>query len=295
MAKSRTIEVKGVVVSVANRAGNDFISLSDIANGFEGGTALIEKWLRTKSTIEFLAVWENLNNPQFNSTEFEGIRNEAGSNRFVMSIKQWIEKTQAIGISARAGRYGGTFAHSDIALEFCSWLSPEFKLLLIKEFQRLKEQESALHNQEWDFKRLLTKINYTLHTDAIKQHIVPQLSPEQQAYIYAHEAEILNQALFGMTAKQWREENPAAHQQRLNLRDFADLHQLTVLSNLESYNAIMIKKGMSPAIRLAELSQTAIEQLKSLYALPHYTLDKLKSPHQKRISDPSNDLPDSHA
>ncbi|MBP6664453.1 MAG: KilA-N domain-containing protein [Chitinophagales bacterium] len=285
MAKKQSIEVKGVVITVTQKTGEDFISLSDIANGFEGGTALIEKWFRTKSTIEFLAVWEQLYNPDFNSPEFEGIRMEAGSNRFVMSVKQWIEKTKAIGVSASAGRYGGTYAHKDIALEFCSWLSPEFKLLLIKEFQRLKEQENELINQEWDLKRLLSKVNYSIHTNAIKNHIVPTLSVAQQSYIYANEAEILNVALFGITAKQWREENPELHKKKLNLRDFADLHQLTVLSNLESYNAIMIEKKLSPEVRLQELTKTAADQLKALQAMKNYTLDRLKSPNQKLVDE----------
>lgn len=172
-AKKQFIEVKDISVTITKKTGEDFISLSDIANGFEGGTALIEKWFMTKNTIEFLAVWEQLNNANFNSLEFEGIRAEAGSNRFVMSVKQWIEKTKAIGVTASAGRYGGTYTHKDIAMEFCSWLSPEFKLLLIKEFQRLKEQENELINQEWDLKRLLSKVNYSIHTEAIKPHIVP--------------------------------------------------------------------------------------------------------------------------
>jgi phage regulator Rha-like protein len=283
MAKNRSIEVKGVIISVTQKVGDDFISLSDIASGFEGGTALIEKWTRTKSTIEFLAVWESLNNPNFNSTEYEGIRSEAGSNRFVMSIKQWIEKTNAIGLTAKAGRYGGTYGHKDIALEFCSWLSPEFKLLLIKEFQRLKEQESELTNQEWDLRRLMSKINYEIHTEAIKNHIIPELSDNQKIYIYANEAEILNVALFGISSKEWREKNAALHNQKYNIRDFADLHQLTVLSNLESYNSILIQNKLSPENRLQELTKTAINQLTTLQSLDNYTLDKLKSPNQKRI------------
>jgi hypothetical protein len=287
MAKKQTIEVKGIIISVTQKIGDDFISLSDIANGFEGGTALIEKWTRTKSTIEFLAVWENLNNPSFNSLEYEGIRSEAGSNRFVMSIKQWIDKTKAIGITASAGRYGGTYAHKDIALEFCSWLSPEFKLLLIKEFQRLKEQENALTNQEWDLKRLLSKVNYSIHTDAIKTHLVIEIPASQQKYIYADEAEILNVALFGISSKIWREQNPEIAN-KFNIRDFADLHQLTVLSNLESYNAIMIQNNLSPAARLKELTKTAVMQLKTLQSMKNYTLDKLKSPNQKRIDDDKN-------
>lgn len=285
MAKKQTIDVKGVSITITQKDQEDFISLSDIAKGFEGGTVLIEKWLRNKNTIEFLAVWEQLNNERFNSTEYEGIRAEAGSNRFVMSVKQWIQKTNATGINANTGRYGGTFAHKDIALEFCSWLSPEFKLLLIKEFQRLKAREAEILNQEWDLKRVLSKVNYRIHTDAIKNYLLPHIENRQEPYIYATEAELLNVALFGMSARQWRDQNPQLHQKGFNLRDIADLHQLTVLSNLESYNAIMIQNQLPPEQRLQELRKMAIEQLKTLEAMKNYTLDKLKSPNQKRLEE----------
>ncbi len=284
MAKNRQIEVKGIVVTISERNNDDFISLTDVANGFEGGYTLVEKWIRNKNTIEFLAVWEQLNNPNFNSPEFGGIRSEAGTNRFVMSAKQWIERTNAIGIIASAGRYGGTYAHKDIALEFCSWLSPEFKLLLIKEFQRLKIDEAERVNTDWDIKRMVSKANYRIHTDAIKENIVPNLTSEnQKKWIYAEEADVLNLILFGKTAKQWQQENPNLVLQGGNIRDYADLHQLTILSNLESINALLIKQGVEKKDRLSILHQTAVEQTKSLQSLPNYTLDKLKSPNLKLV------------
>jgi hypothetical protein len=284
MAKNRKIEVKGVVVTVSERNNDDFISLTDVANGFEGGYTLVEKWIRNKNTIEFLAVWEQLNNPNFNSPEFGGIRSEAGTNRFVMSAKQWIERTNAIGIVASAGRYGGTYAHKDIALEFCSWLSPEFKLLLIKEFQRLKIEEAERTNTDWDIKRMVSKANYRIHTDAIKENIVPKLTSENhKKWIYAEEADVLNLILFGKTSKQWQQENPNLVLQGGNIRDYADLHQLTILSNLESINALLIKQGVEKKDRLSILHQTAVEQTKSLQSLPNYTLDKLKSPNLKLV------------
>ncbi len=284
MAKNRQIEVKGIVVTISERNNDDFISLTDVANGFDGGYTLVEKWIRNKNTIEFLAVWEQLNNPSFNSPEFGGIRNEAGTNRFVMSAKQWIERTNAIGIIASAGRYGGTYAHKDIALEFCSWLSPEFKLLLIKEFQRLKIEEAERTNIEWDVKRMVSKANYRIHTDAIKDNIVAKLTSEnRKKWVYAEEADILNLIMFGKTAKQWQQDNPTLVLQGGNIRDYADLHELTVLSNLESINALLIKEGMDKKNRISLLHQTAIEQIKSLQSLQNYTLDRLKSPNLKLV------------
>lgn len=201
-----------------------------------------------------------------------------------MSAKQWIERTNAIGIIASAGRYGGTYAHKDIALEFCSWLSPEFKLLLIKEFQRLKIEEAERTNIEWDVKRMVSKANYRIHTDAIKDNIVPKLtSEERKKWVYAEEADILNLILFGKTAKQWQQDNPTLVFQGGNIRDYADLHELTVLSNLESINALLIKQGMDKKDRISLLHQTAIEQIKSLQSLQNYTLDKLKSPNLKLV------------
>jgi hypothetical protein len=289
MAKNRKIEVNGVSITISEKNNDDFISLTDIANGFEGGYTLVEKWIRNKNTIEFLAVWEQLNNTNFNSPEFGGIRSEAGTNRFVMSAKQWIERTNAIGIVASAGRYGGTYAHKDIALEFCSWLSPEFKLLLIKEFQRLKAEEADRTNIEWDIKRMVSKANYKIHTDAIKDSIIPTLTSEdQKKWIYAEEADILNLILFGKTAKQWQEENPKLVIQGRNIRDYADLHQLTVLSNLESINALLIKQNIDKKERISLLHKTAVEQMKSLQSLSNYTLDKLKSPNLKLVEQKKN-------
>lgn len=286
MAKSkRTIEVKGVSITVTSQDKEDFISLSDIANGFEGGTGLIEKWIRNKNTIEFLAVWESLNNPDFNSAEFGVISMEAGTNRFMMSVKQWIQKTNAVGVTAAAGRYGGTYAHKDIATEFCSWISPEFKLLLIREFQRLKDQEALARNEEWDLKRILSKVNYRLQTAAVKENIVPklQLDKLQEGLAYATEADVVNLAIFGMTAQMWRKQFPDAFAKGYNIRDFANLHQLTVLSNLESYNAIMINKGLNQETRLYELHKAAQWQMEVLESMSNYSLDKLKSPNIKLL------------
>ncbi len=287
MATKRKIEVKGVSITITNKNNEDFISLTDIASGFEGANALIEKWIRNKNTIEFLAVWEQLYNPEFNSTEFEGIRKEAGTNRFIMSAKQWIQKTNAVGIIASAGRYGGTYAHKDIAVEFCSWLSPEFKLLLIREFQRLKNDEAQRLNQVWDLQRALTKINYRLHTNAIKNELLPNLNIEEakRFLVYADEADILNIAVFGMTAKEWKAKNPKIVAKGLNIRDIADLHQLIVLSNLESYNAILVKKGVKKEERLIELIKIAEYQMSILREMEDYTLDKLKSPNLKLLDD----------
>jgi hypothetical protein len=286
MAKNKQIEVSGILISVKEKNQDDFISLTYIASGFEGGNALIEKWIRNKNTIEFLALWERLNNQSFNSPEFEGIRKEAGTNRFIISVKQWIQKTNAIGVIASAGRYGGTYAHRDIAIEFCAWLSPEFKLLVIKEIQRLKLKEESEKNEEWSLNRLLSKVNYKIHTDSIKDLLIPSMNinKEKEWLVYADEADLLNLALFGMTAKEWKTKNPDAVLNGMNIRDLANLHQLTVLSNLESYNAILISQGKSKEERLVELRKTAITQLQSLQSSTSYTIDKLKSPNLKLLN-----------
>lgn len=235
----------------------DYISLTDMVRNVENGSALIEKWLRNKNTIEFLGIWEEMYNPHFNSPEFEGIKNMAGLNRFILSVKQWIEKTNAIGIIAKAGRYGGTYAHKDLAFEFASWVSPQFKLYLLREFQRLKEEEQKLLG--WSAKRELAKINYHIHTDAIKQNLIPQeLTPQQISKVYASEADVLNVALFGMTAKQWHEKNPDL---KGNIRDYASINQLICLSNLENLNAVFIDKRISQSDRLRELNHIAIQQM----------------------------------
>ena len=255
--KNNKILVEGSEITVFSVKEQDFISLTDMVRDIENGLVLIEKWLRNKNTIEFLGIWEEIYNPSFNSPEFEGIKNQAGLNRFALSVKQWVEKTAAIGIVARAGRYGGTYAHKDIAFEFASWISPKFKIYLIKEFQRLKDEELKLLG--WDIRRNLTKINYRIHTDAIKDNLLPGiLNTHQVNHIYANEADILNMALFGQTAKQWRNDNPNNNG---NIRDFANVSQLVCLANLESLNAVFIAEGLAQTERLIRLNQVAISQM----------------------------------
>ena len=264
------INVEGSEISIIAIDDKDYISLTDMVRNIENGLALIEKWLRNKNTIEFLGIWEEMYNPDFNSLEFEGIKNEAGLNRFVLSVKQWVEKTNSIGVVAKAGRYGGTYAHKDIAFEFASWISPYFKLYLIKEFERLKEEEQK--KLGWDIKRNLAKINYRIHTDAIKNNLIPEKLPKEKInFIYANEADILNMALFGMTAKEWRDENPNL---KGNIRDYADISQLVCLSNLENLNAVFINEGMKQSDRLEKLNSIAIEQMKILSEAE--TVKKLK-------------------
>ena len=263
--KNRSVTVQGTEVAIATRHEQDYISLTDMVKRFDGGGALIEQWLKNKDTVLFLGVWEQLNNPGFNSLEFEGIKNEAGRNSFFLSAKKWIEATDAIGLHAKAGRYGGTYAHKDIAFEFGSWLSPEFKLYLIKEFQRLKDEESRATSLEWNFQRTLSKVNYKIHTDAIKERLIPpRLTNAQIAVVYASEADLLNVALFGITAAQWRQANP---DQAGNMRDTATLEQLVVLSNLESINAVLIHQGLDAPERLAQLNTIAITQMRSLVGM----------------------------
>ncbi|MDR2908073.1 MAG: KilA-N domain-containing protein [Bacteroidales bacterium] len=257
MAKITVKDIEITVISVNER---DYICLTDMVKNIENGLALIEKWLRNKNTIEFVGIWEELYNPYFNSPEFEGIKNSAGLNRFILSVKQWIEKTNSIGIIAKAGRYGGTYAHKDIAFEFASWLSPRFKLYLLKEFQRLKEEEQKAIG--WTAKRELAKINYHIHTSAISRNLVPKkLSKEQVNFIYASEADVLNMALFGTTAKDWRDANP---NQQGNIRDYANVNELICLSNMENINAVFINEGLLQHDRLIKLNQIAIQQMQVL-------------------------------
>jgi hypothetical protein len=261
-SKSATIEVQGTAITVIAKEHGDYISLTDMVRNFDGGGALIEQWLKNKDTVLFLGVWEQINNLDFNSLEFEGIRNEAGRNSFFLSAKSWSERTRAKGLIASAGRYGGTFAHRDIAFEFGSWLSPEFKLYLIKEFQRLKEDENRRLSLAWNLNRTLSKLNYRIHTDAVKTHLIPPaVTPAQAAITYATEADLLNVALFGHTARQWRDANPNLEG---NVRDYASIEQLLVLANMEGMNAEFIHMGLAQGERLKRLNQIAIRQMQVL-------------------------------
>jgi hypothetical protein len=266
-AKRTSIEVQGGTVTVLSQNQQDIFCLTDIAKfkNPDHPDDVIRNWLRTRSTVEFLGVWERLNNPGFNPIEFDGIRKQAGLNSFILTAKQWIERTGASGIQSKAGRYGGTYAHLDIALEFASWISVEFKLYLIKEFQRLKEQERQTLG--WDIRRNLARINYRIHTDAIQTHLIPpELSKAQTNLVYANEADVLNMALFGQTAAQWRAAHP---KDKGNIRDQATGAQLVCLSNLENLNALFIGEGLSQRQRLARLNKIAIEQMKLLTAVDH--------------------------
>lgn len=267
MSKPReTIEVKGLEVSViaTNKQDNDYISLTDIAKyrNAEAPADIVKNWLRSRDTIQFLGLWEQINNPAFKLVEFDQFRNEAGYNSFVLSPKKWIESTNAIGITSTSGRYGGTYAHRDIAFEFASWISAEFKLYLITEYQRLKADENNRLSLDWNVNRTLSKINYRIHTDAIKEHLIPPgVSNKHQGITYASEADVLNVALFGKTAKEWRDETPDA---KGNIRDTATLEQLIVLANMESFNAELIRREVPQRQRLLELNQMAVVQLRSL-------------------------------
>jgi hypothetical protein len=262
--KKTIINVQGTAITILSQREEDYISLTDMVKHFDGGSALIEQWLKNKDTVLFLGVWEQIHNPEFNSLEFEGIRNEAGRNSFFLSAKKWVELTNARGLSARAGRYGGTYAHKDIAFEFGSWLSPEFKLYLIKEFQRLKDDENRRLSLEWNLSRTLSRLNYRIHTDAIKTHLIPAaITAEQVRLTYANEADVLNVAMFSQTAKEWRDTHPDSEG---NMRDYADIAQLLVLANLESLNAEFIHMGLTQGERLQKLNEAAIRQLRSLSA-----------------------------
>ena len=275
MAKTRsTIEVQGSEITLLKTNQDNYISLTDIDKRFEGRGRHIENWLRNQNTIEYLETWEVLHNPDFNSMQIHGIKEKMGLNRFILSIKKWIDLTDAIGIQAKAGRYGGTYAHSDIAFNFCLWLSPKFQLYVAKEFQNLKRQE-ALNQQEaqdWSLRRTLSKINHYVHTDAIKETLMPpRLSRNKTSgLVYATEADILNLALFGLTAKEWREYRPEA---KGNIRDHATTEQLLVLSNLEAINAELIRSGLRRDERIVRLNEAAITQMRSILNAP--SMDKL--------------------
>ena len=262
--KRTTIAVQGVTIAVQNRNNQDYISLTDIARyrNSQEPFAIINNWMRSRSTIEFLGLWEKLSNPDFKPLEFERFRNEAGSNYFVLSPQRWIEATNAVGITSKSGRYGGTYAHRDIAFEFASWISSEFKLYLIVEFQRLKDDENDRLKLGWNLQRTLAKINYRIHTDAIKETLLPPaITKAQASLVYANEADLLNVALFGQTAKQWRDAHPDADG---NIRDHAPLEQLVVLTNLESLNSVLIRQGLPQPERLLKLNEIAITQMRTL-------------------------------
>ena len=264
-----TIKAKDTEITILSIQEKDYISLTDIAKAknLDDPNGVISNWLRNRNTIEYLGVWEYLNNPDFKPLDFEGFKSEAGSNAFTMSPQKWIENTNAIGIMSKSGRYGGTFAHKDIAFKFASWVSVEFDLYLIKDYQRLKEEEQATKSLEWNLQRTLSKINYRIHTDAIKEHIVPMMvTKEQINYVYANEADLLNVALFGKTAKEWRKDNP---DEKGNIRDYASLEQLVVLSNLESINALLIRQDVQQSERIVQLNNVAISQMSSLLKNQH--------------------------
>ncbi|MHB8255084.1 MAG: KilA-N domain-containing protein [Acidiferrobacter sp.] len=262
--KKSTIEVKGTAVTVLSQAGDDYISLTDIAKHKEPDRSdhVIQNWMRNRNTIEFLGVWERLNNADFKPLEFEGFKNKAGLNSFVLTPRQWIDTTHASGLVSKSGRYGGTYAHRDIAFEFASWISVEFKLYLIKEFQRLKDDESRRLSLAWNLNRTLSKLNYRIHTDAIAAHLIPAaVTPAQAAITYASEADLLNVALFGQTAKQWRDANPKLDG---NMREYASVEQLLVLANIEGMNAELIHMALPQGERLKRLNEIAIRQMQVL-------------------------------
>ena len=276
MSKAKVINVKGSEISVLSSGNDDYICITDIAKTKESDSRaadIIKNWIRNRSTLEFIGTWEQLYNPKFKVVEFDHFKMSAGLPSFVLSPGLWIEKTGAIGIYVNKGKYGGTYAHKDIAFEFCSAISPIFKIYLIKEFQRLKDEENERLKLNWNFQRTLAKVNYKIHTDAIKENLIPlEIDKSQTNFIYAKEADLLNIALFGKTAKQWREENSGAQG---NQRDEATIEQLVVLSNMESINAMLIHQGIQAFERLFQLNQMAISQMKSLLNHPS-TTQKLK-------------------
>lgn len=274
MAQNKIIVVKGISITTFKMDKEDYISLTDIARNKNADEPkdVVKNWMRSRTTIEFLGLWEQLNNPDFKGVEFDSFLFEAGSNSFTLSPTKWIEATNAKGIVSKQGNNGGTFAHKDIAFEFASWVSSGFKLYLIKEFQRLKAEENDRLKLEWNLQRTLAKVNYHIHTDAIKENLVPaSLTKEQINFVYANEADMLNMALFGMTAKQWRNANPKAEG---NIRDTATIEQLVMLSNMESINAVLIHQGLPQNERLMQLNKIAITQMKSL--LSSKNIKKLK-------------------
>src|SRR3990167_7547714 len=263
--KNKRLIVRGIEITLISEQNSDYISLTDMLKA-KDGEFFISDWLRNRNTVEFLGIWESVHNPDFNYGEFATIKSQAGLNSYKLSVKEWVAQTNAIGLRAAAGRYGGTFAHKDIAFEFGMWISPQFKLYLIKEFQRLKDEEKIRIETGWDVKRLLAKVNYRIHTDAIKAHLIPpKISQIASTILYANEADILNVALFGSSAKEWRDKNK---DKQGNVRDYATVEQLVVLVNLESLNAQYIIEGIAQSARLAKLNEIAISQMKSLINNP---------------------------
>ena len=261
MAKNKKIQVEGKEITVILDNQQEYISLTDMLKA-KDGDFFISDWLRNRNTVEYLGIWESVYNPDFNYGEFATIKSQAGLNSYKLSVKDWVGKTNAIGLKATAGRYGGTYAHPDIAFEFGMWISPQFKIYLIKEFQRLKDDENNRLNLEWNLQRTISKINYQIHTDAIKANLIPkEITKLQSGFVYATEADLLNVALFGITAKEWRDSNP---DKKGNIRDDATLEQLVVLSNMESINALFIQQNLSQNERLIQLNKVAITQMKSL-------------------------------
>lgn len=276
----KTISAQGININIyTSDFINNYISLTDIAKyrNIDDPRFVIQNWLRNRNTLEFIGLWEILNNPNFNRVQFDTFRNEAGLNRFTMTPQKWIENTNAIGIVSKSGRYGGTFAHSEIALEFASWISPEFKLYLIQDYKRLKNNDNSSFSKKWNLHREIAKINYKLHTDAIKTYLLSDLTAAQLSYQYANEADLLNVALFNKRAKQWREENPNLNG---NIRDYANLSELLVLANMESYNAILISKGIEQKVRMIELRNLARLQLTALAQLEQPPLHNLENNEQ---------------
>jgi hypothetical protein len=274
--KKTTIEVQGTVVTVLTTKDEDFISLTDMLKA-KDGEFFIADWLRNRNTVEFLGIWESVHNPGFNYGEFATIKSQAGLNSYKISVKDWVAKTNAVGLRASAGRYGGTFAHKDIAFEFGMWISPEFKIYLIKEFQRLKDDENRRLSLAWNLNRTLSKLNYRIHTDVVKAHLIPpEVTPAQAAVTYANEADLLNVALFGQTARQWRDTNPKLED---NMREYATIEQLLVLANIEGMNAEFIHMDLPQGERLKRLNQIAIRQMQTLTATSHLRQT------QKRLKD----------
>ena len=263
MGKTTKIKVEEKLISIVKQDEKDYICLTDMVRG-EEGTDHIRNWMRNRNTVEFLGLWETLHNPDFKGVEFDRFRKEAGLNSFNLTPKKWIQATNAIGIISKSGRYGGTYAHKDLAFEFGAWISPMFKLLLIKEFQRLKEIETNQYNLEWNVKRILTKTNYLIHTNAIKNFILPQKEYEKEWLIYAEEADLLNVALFKCTAKDWRDVNPELAKKGMNIRDIASINELVVLSNMENLNALMIEQKINKSKRFNQLKRIANTQLETL-------------------------------